>query len=134
MKKVLVILTLSAILITSLQIACSKSEAQTPTTSSGAITQVGKIVFSRGQKIWICNYDGTGLTQLNIVLPQGIGFSDGVDPIVSPDGRKIFFTAGAQAGTSTDYYSDLYSCNIDGSSVTKIVDRAGSFIQLGQAF
>jgi len=133
MKKTIIILLFSAIAFTSLQIACSKSEAQTPTTTS--TTQIGKIIFSRNQTIWTCNYDGTGLTQVNITLPQGILFTDGVVPIVSPNAQKIFFTAGAPYNSSSNIGTgDLYSCNIDGSGVTKIVDRANGFINIGQAY
>ena len=136
MKKTIIILLFSAIAFTSLQIACSKSEAQT-TPATTSTNQIGKVIFTRNDAIWICNYDGTGLTQVNINLPQGIrfGFSnDDVVPAISPNGQKIFFTAGPRDPNSNFYHFDLYSCNIDGTGVVKIVDRAGGEISLSQAY
>jgi len=47
---------------------------------------------------------------------------------LSPDGKKIFFNAGPAASIGAFYAgsTDIYSCNIDGSSVTKIIDRSTS--------
>ena len=67
-----------------------------------------------------------------IILPSGITFSDNLNPVMSPNGLKIFFTAGVY---TLGNYGDLYSCNPDGSSVTKIVATAGgSEIILGGAY
>ncbi len=67
---------------------------------------------------------------MNITLPSGVEFSDDMNPVMSPNGEKIFFTAG------TSPYGDLYSCNFDGSNLTKIVDRGGGTnnIILGGAY
>ena len=128
MKKTIIILLFSAIAFTSLQIACSKSEAQTPATTS--TTQIGKVIFkSYNNGFWICNYDGTGLTQVNINLPQGVVLNN-TTPVISPNGQKIFFVAGPTN------FAHLYSCNVDGTGVAKIVDMTsvGGFIALGQAY
>jgi Tol biopolymer transport system component len=130
MKKTIIILLFSAIALTSLQIACSKSEAQT-TTATTSTTQIGKVIFKGGgNSIWICNNDGTGLTQVNINLPQGFVL-ESTGPLISPNGQKIFFVAG-----QTTNNAHLYSCNVDGTGVAKIVDKAsvGGFFYLGQAY
>ncbi|MBX2920683.1 MAG: hypothetical protein KF746_00725 [Chitinophagaceae bacterium] len=59
-------------------------------------------------------------------------FSDDMNPIMSLEGQKTFFTAAA----STSVFSgDLYSCNMDGINVIKIVDKgsSGNNIILGAA-
>ncbi len=133
MKKTIIILLFSAIAFTSLQIACSKSEAQTPATTS--TIQIGKIIFMRNNAIWTCDYDGTNLRAVNVTLPTGIGFSDNKLAKLSPNGQKIFFTAGPKVSGYNDYYGDLYSCNIDGTGLIKIVDRMTDYeINLGGAY
>lgn len=90
-----------------------------------------KKTFSSYAEIWTANFDGTSAAKININLPSGIIFSDNMKPSLAPNGTKIFFTA----GPSGQYYGDLYSCNADGTSVTKIVDRAGATdIILGGAY
>jgi Tol biopolymer transport system component len=103
--------------------------------SSGSI--LNKLIFKKNfsgtipPEIWTANYDGTGAAKVNINLPSGIIYSDNMNPAMSPNGTKIFFTA----GSSGQYYGDLYSCNVDGSSVTKIVDRgSANDIILGGAY
>ena len=95
-------------------------------TSSGGLTQLNKLIFKKivgsGAEIWTANYDGSNAIKINIILPTGIVYSDDMNPVMSPNGQKIFFTA----GLSGSFAGDLYSCNADGSSVTKIVDKGGS--------
>ncbi len=104
-------------------------------TTSGS-TQLNKLIFKKivnsTAEIWTANYDGSSAAKVDITLPSGVSFSDDMNPIMSPDGKKIFFTAGS-GGLSG---GDLYSCNADGSSVTKIVDKGGSNnnIILGAAY
>ena len=86
------------------------------------------IKFTNGSRpeVWIANYDGTNSSKVNITLPSGIEFEDGLEGIkLSPDGKKIFFNAGPAASFGAPYAgsTDIYSCNSDGSSVTKIIDR-----------
>jgi Tol biopolymer transport system component len=140
MKKTIIILLFAAIALTSLQIACSKSEAQT-TPAVTSTTQLNKVIFAKKfsnayPEIWVCNYDGTNATRVNITLPSGIVFSDKLQSSLSPNGQKIFFTAGPSEFSSdrTTYNTDLYVCNIDGTGVTKIYDRGTSAIQLGGAY
>ncbi len=109
-------------------------------TSSGILSaisvnsQQNKLIFKKivgsTSEIWTANYDGTNSTKVNISLPSGVVFSDDMNPIVSPNGLKIFFTAG------NVFNGDIYSSNIDGTSVLKIVDKGGANnnIILGAAY
>lgn len=129
----------------------------TPTTLGGVIVREGlnvtsngtisvkttahdvlhKLIFKKvtasGAGIWTANYDGTSAVKVNISLPSSIVFSDDMNPIMSPDGQKIFFTA---AAATSVFNGDLYSCNVDGTNVTKIVDKgsSGNNIILGAAY
>ena len=118
-----------------LSITSNGTLSVTATTSSG-LTQLNKLIFkkviSSGAEIWTANYDGSNATKVNIMLPSGISFSDDMNPIMSPDGTKIFFTAG-NGGTSG---GDLYCCKADGTNVIKIIDKGGinNNIILGAAY
>lgn len=103
--------------------------------SGGGLTQLNKLIFKKvvvtpgssvALEIWVANYDGTGATKVNIALPTGVGFSDNLNPVMSPNGQKIFFTAGPIGTSQIVANGDLYSCNADGSSVTKIIDKGGA--------
>jgi Tol biopolymer transport system component len=151
MKKLLMgslILTCFAFSIIAIQISCQKAVvAQSNVTNS---SQIGKILFVKNVgnvagtaytiEIWTANYDGSNATKVNIVLPNGIAFDDNETLSMSPNGQKIFFTAGIRDPRSslanTITITDLYSCNVDGSSVTKIIDKGGAYnrIQIGNAY
>lgn len=125
--------TLGGVIVGSgLSITSSGILSVTPPTGNTGLTQLNKIIYtkvinSNSSEIWISNYDGTGNAKVNIVLPSGIGFSEEMVPVLSPNGQKIFFTAGTLAsGSSRAVYGDIYSCNADGSGVVKIVDRGAS--------
>lgn len=108
------------------------------TSTSGGIVQQNKIIFAKSKpsgstfivEIWTAKYDGSSASKVNITLPAGVIFADGINPAISPDGTKIFFTG----ATSLLNGADLYSCNADGTNVVKIVDRAGGGIILGGAY
>ena len=112
-------------------------------TSSGVISvpygnstaQINKVIYSKANngtyEIWVCNYDGSGAAKVNITLPNGINFFEPV-PAMSPNGQKIFFTAGPGSGSSV--HGDLYSCNFDGTNVTKIAGDGVNNIHLGGAY
>jgi hypothetical protein len=55
---------------------------------------------------------------------------------MSPDGQKLFFNAGApyQTGALTSIDTDIYSCNIDGSNVVKIIDRGSRRVFISSVF
>jgi hypothetical protein len=101
---VLFIFSLSLLII---QTSCSKSEAQT----SSAINQLNKLIFTTGdRKFWMCNYDGSNVTQINLALSSGhrvqsnIGFAF----VLSPDGQKVFFN-------TSDANGNLVICSTDNS-------------------
>jgi hypothetical protein len=148
MKRLLLstlVLSCFAISTIAIQISCNKTiDAQT-TGSTPSI--IGKFIFrkvvsptgsSYSSEIWIANYDGTNASKVNIVLPTGVFFDDGLTLAMSPNGQKIFFTAGAPDAGNMNVSSrgDLYSCNVDGSGVTKIIDKGGATnrIQIGNAY
>jgi len=85
-------------------------------------TQLNKLLITKGSDLWIVNYDGTDVTKVNITLPSGVVYDDDSHAVLTPDGKKIFFTAGpVPAGGGSPSRGDLYSCNPDGSNVTKII-------------
>ena len=116
-------------------------------TSSGVISvnnssptaQVGKVIFKKISKasseIWLCNYDGTNSNKVNITLPSNWYFSDDMTPMMSPDGKKIFFTAGYLRANTIIESDVLFVCNNDGTSVIKILEAgAGITMQIGGAY
>lgn len=147
MKKLLyssIVLLLFSTSILLFQISCQKdAEANSQEDTSSTSQQLNKLVFKKlswpSQKIiseiWIVNYDGSNATKVNITLPNEVVFSTAMIPVMSPDGKKIFFTAGPKADQgSNGYYGDLYSCDINGTNVTKIISKAGGDIILGGAY
>jgi hypothetical protein len=138
------VLSCFAISTIAIQISCNKTiDAQTSGSTPSAI---GKIIYRKvvtlgtgyTSEIWIANYDGTNTTKVNIVLPSGVYFDDGLTLAMSPNAQKIFFTAGApDAGyPNVCTNGDLYSCNVDGSGLSKIIDKGGitNRIQIGNAY
>jgi hypothetical protein len=113
------------------------------TGTSGTVIQLNKIIFSKllysssgsylGVEVWTANYDGTAQTKVNISLPSGIVFSEGMTPKLSPNGQKVFFTAGPplSSGSTIAGVTSMYSCNIDGSNILKIIDGV-STSQIGE--
>jgi hypothetical protein len=102
--------------------------------------QLNKIAYSKeissgNFEFWTANYDGSNQTKINFTLPTGVSFSQNCTPHLSPDGKKIFFTAGP---TNSVKYGegDIYSLNIDGSGLTKVVSAGGlnPFINIGGVY
>jgi len=126
---VLALFTISIVLF---QISCQRTA--TAQTNSGA-SSINKILFAKSsgtggsgtrvQELWTANYDGTGAVKINITLPTGVFIADAMNARLSVNGQKIFFEAGPpyQTGATTSTNNDIYSCNIDGSGVIKIVDK-----------
>lgn len=124
-----IVLTAFAMTISIVQISCTK-EANAQTSTGNTNTQLNKLVFmkhfpSSTPEVWISNYDGTGQVKVNINLPAGVVFSDNLSVKMSPNGQKLFFEAGPpyQTGALTSISNDIYSCNTDGTSVTKIISK-----------
>ena len=122
------------------QVSCKKeATAQTITTGQNALNIIlyAKSFNSNNnysQEVWMSGYDGSNQKKINIQLPSGIVFSEDVQPKLSPDGKTIFFEAGAPGSSSGNisYQTDLYSCNIDGSNLKKVIDHGtASGIHLG---
>ncbi|TZF83663.1 hypothetical protein FW774_09315 [Pedobacter sp. BS3] len=76
---------------------------------------------SDNSSFWIANNDGTDKQKLNIPLPSGHTWSYVEHFAISPDGKKIFIGF-------ADAPNAIYSCNIDGSDMKKIVDDAVNFV------
>jgi hypothetical protein len=64
--------------------------------SSSMVSILNKILFVKfinasRPEVWVANYDGTNSSKVNITLPTGIEFEDGLENLkMSPDGNKIF--------------------------------------------
>ena len=105
-----------------LQVSCSKSKAQ-PQLNRPADTPIGKVIFVRDMQIWTVNYDGSSETQVAISLPSDVNFAFNNHPqsglAISPDGKKIFFTALRRSGI--DQINEMYSVNFDGTGLALIV-------------
>ena len=109
------------------------------TSSTTGLQQLNKIVYRKRNsdgtldEIWTANYDGTNQTKINITLPTGIVFGESMRPFLSPDGKKVFFTGAVSPRISSE---DVYSANIDGTNVTKIIDKGGdqNNINIGGAY
>lgn len=91
-------------------------------------TQLNLILFtkifnaqspSRIYEIWLANIDGSNQRKVSVILPGGFTYKG--ESKLSPDGNTIIF----EAGTSTSIFN-LYSCKIDGSNVTAIINGDGS--------
>ena len=134
MKKILMgsaVLTAFSLSIIAFQMSCSKT-ANAQTGGTTGVTQLNKIIYTvipvQNQfleQIWIANYDGTNPKQVPITLPTNVWVDyDGAR--LSPDGKTVFFstTYAVQSGNSYSY--GIYSCGVDGSNLTKIVNGTSS--------
>jgi Tol biopolymer transport system component len=133
-----IVLIVFALAFALVQVSCSKSNAQTPTSN---LSQLDKIVFVKWNPtitdlptIWTANADGTNAVQIPITLPAGTTISFDLYNLsvkLSPDGQKIFFGA----TDTTGGFHFIYSCNIDGSNVTKICQGGtNEYVRLGGAY
>lgn len=124
MKKLLmssaVLITFSLAIIV-FQMSCKKEVlAQT---SSSSLVIYSKGSSSGNSEIWKANIDGSNQQKLNIILPSGYTLNvngDGGQLVFTSDKQKIILKAGN--GTS----NSLFSCSVDGSNLTKIVDGIGT--------
>jgi len=86
----------------------------------GGSAQLNLILYSHNGELWTANIDGTNQTKIPITLPTGITVLDNAH--LSPDGKKVIFDVNGQ----TQQGAAIYSCNIDGSNLTKIVGDANA--------
>jgi hypothetical protein len=103
------------------EISCKKeAKAQT----SPPTIQQGKIFFiksvSNEEQVWTANYDGSNQQEINLALPAGSSV-DGISSI-SPDRKTIFVPVWNGSG------DDIYTCNVDGTNLKKIISDTGSNI------
>jgi hypothetical protein len=142
MKKLLmssVVLIAFSLAIIVFQMSCKKdANAQT---AQGGITQLNKLIFFKNPppfsslELWKCNYDGSNALKINVNLGAGVVFGKSA-PVFSPDGKKIFFTAG-KPNLPDQIAKDvtLCSCNSDGSEMAWLpVTGNGGSIDLGGAY
>jgi hypothetical protein len=110
--------------------------------SGSGLTLLSKIIFvkyatsSLAAEIWTANYDGTSQTKINITLPSGIILGPEYGINLSPNGQKIFFSAGPpySGDPIKTIEASIYSCNIDGTNVVKIIDRGTRLVNLMGAY
>jgi len=122
MKKLLlssIVLLLFSFSILLFQVSCQK-EANANTNNT--TTTQNKILFVKSQtgqprEIWTANIDGTNQQKVNITIPSGKTIDDETVEITA-DGSKIVLVLWNNATPST---GDIYTCNIDGSDLTKII-------------
>jgi hypothetical protein len=88
------------------------------TQNNNGVQILGKMLYNRFDRannipdgLWIANWDGSGQTKVNI--PNDIRVSY---PKLSTDHKLIFF----QGYTANNW--SLYSCNLDGSNLKRIID------------
>jgi hypothetical protein len=123
---VLFVFSLSIILF---NISCEKQvEAQTNPTVA-AVQNVGLVFFrkdgDKDNEFWKANYDGTNQVKITVAsVPAGMEF-DVVSMRVSPDGKKVFFNLYSASLNQ----QNMYSCNIDGTGITKIIDKVDEIYQ-----
>ena len=122
-------LTIFSISILLFQISCQKPvDAQTLAPLPGTLILYNRTAIGGPDEIWRSNIDGSNQQKINIVLPAGLKLelSDGGEIKVTPDNQKIVFKV---RGADQDFY---YSCSIDGSNLTKIIDGpVGGRMELG---
>ena len=76
-------------------------------------------------ELWKVNYDGTNQTKIVIkLLPANSEIANNSFTI-SPDGTKLFFLLYSTIST----IQSIYSCNIDGTGLIKLVDNVGELYQ-----
>ena len=131
---------LFSISVSILQTSCDK-DADAEPNNINEVNQLNKIVFQRriklqnppynDEQIWMANYDGTGETKINIDLPAGYAKGSIHDNVsISPDGKKMFFIG----YNSSSHESFIFSCNIDGSNVVKLISRDAYEMTLSGAY
>lgn len=115
------------------QVSCSKISAQT-----ASVQQLNKVMFTtvghgdpqHSSQFWIMNYDGSNLNRIIPNLPTGVSIlpnGQNAQAALSPDGLKLFFR-GHDAALNR---GGIYSCDISGNNVQRLVDIAVSDVISG---
>ena len=107
-------------------LSCKKeSTAQNTSTS---IQNLGILVFAKGgdkaNEFWTSKYDGSGQIKITVSSLPATGeiFKESIK--ISPDGKKFFFNG---ITNSTNTSSSIFSCDADGTGLTKLVDNIDEF-------
>lgn len=123
MKKLLlgsIAFFLFSISVSILQTSCDKDAAADPDSINNE-TNLKKLLYCKmnGSDIeyWTADYNGSGQTKINIILPAG--YKTSYTAFISPDGEKIFFQATKNMNNTWEEY--IFSCNIDGSNVKQVM-------------
>jgi hypothetical protein len=74
------------------------------------------------KEIWISSYEGAVQDKINIILPNGLFLATDCNPRLSPNGATLFFEAGTPTQFGIIPAKAIYSCKLDGSSLTKLYD------------
>jgi hypothetical protein len=89
---------------------------------------LGILVFAKtgdkANEFWTSKLDGTNQTKITL---SSLSFTAEIVKStikISPDGKKLFFTLNLNPSNSQDA---IYSCNIDGSALTKLIDNVDEF-------
>ena len=107
-------------------LSCKKeSTAQNTSTS---IQNLGILVFTKVNgkvnEFWTSKYDGSSQTKITVSSLPANGEIAHESIKISPDGKKFFFYGITK---STDISSSIFSCNSDGTGLTKLVDNIDEF-------
>lgn len=106
------------------QISCQKDTLAS--VDNGANMKIVYTVYKNGiNEIWIANIDGSNKQKisLNIPVPEISDNSEITNVKISSDGSKIIFILNYETNDYVNYY-DIYTCNINGSNLTKIISNS----------
>jgi len=131
MKNILkgsILLIIFSFSIALVNISCNKEASAQTNTNTTTTQPLGILVFAKGgdksTEFWTAKYDGTNQTKISLSgLPSTAELVKGTIRI-SPDGKKFFFTLNLNPVNSQDA---IYSCNVDGSGLTKLIDNVDEF-------
>jgi hypothetical protein len=114
------------------QVSCQKDAVA----ENNQTQSEGKILFIKEHEngninkdeIWVSNLDGSSLMKVPINLSENQIL--GGDAKVSKEKSKIIFNVLINDGSTDESYA-LYSCNLDGTNLTKIIEgssRNGEYL------
>lgn len=100
-------------------------------TSNGTIStqNAGLLVFAKvgdkANEFWTAKFDGSSQTKITLTISATAEIvKESIK--ISPDGKKLFLVLNLNP-TLPASLDAIYSCNIDGSGLTKLVDNIGEF-------
>ena len=100
-------------------------------TDNGTIStqSAGLLIFAKGadkyNEFWTSKYDGTNQVKITISSIPSTGEIIKETIKLSPDGKKFFFQM--NPNVTSNLTDALYSCNIDGSGLIKLIDDIDEF-------